>query len=93
MAAVDEFGDLLSRAYGVPFTDQFGSTVTRSRVLLDRLRTTLGHGPSEVAPMLDDLDAMVQRAKPMPLTDQIRIDRGQIYDVLDRMRTSIADES
>ena len=85
MAELDQFDELIRKAYGIPFTDQVRLDRGEVYVLLDRLRTAVNHPPVDVAGLLDEL---VQRAKPIPLTNQIRIDREEIYDLLDRIRTT-----
>jgi hypothetical protein len=87
-AALDQFDELIRKAYGIPFTDQVRLDRGEVYVLLDRLRTAVNHPPVDVAGLLDELDELVQRAKPIPLTNQIRIDREEIYDLLDRIRTT-----
>jgi hypothetical protein len=88
MAAVEELDELVSKASGVPLTDQVRLDRRQAYVLLDRLRAALSQGPAEPAAMVDELDEFFRQAKPVPLTDQIRVGRAEIYDVLDRMRAS-----
>jgi hypothetical protein len=87
MLAVDAFDDAIREAPGVPFTDQVRLDRQQVGALLDRLRTTLRFGSSE----LTDLEELIRRAKPIPLSDEIRLDREKVYDVLDRMRASFAE--
>jgi hypothetical protein len=92
MVAVEELDELVSKASGVPLTDQVRLDRREAYVLLDRIRTALSQGPPEPAALVDDLDELFRRAKPVPLTDQIRVGRAEIHDVLDRMRASASPE-
>jgi hypothetical protein len=87
---LDEFDKVIHRAPPVPLTSQVRLDRGKIAVLLDRLRTGLNHGPSELTRVLDELDELVRTAKPIPLTNQIRVERSEIYNLLDRLRAGCA---
>lgn len=90
VSVLNEFDEVIRKAGTVPFTDEARLNLGTIDVLLDRLRTALNHGPSELAGALDELDELVRGAKSIPLTNKIRVERLEIYNLLDRLRAGCA---